>query len=420
MEKAILAGVCTDTRRKNQAEESMEELKTLTISAGAKVEKMVLQNRDKIDPKYYIGKGKIEEIVSIINKYSTNVIIFDDKLSPAQFRNLENKLKIKVLDRTQLILDIFAQRARSNEGKLQVELAQLLYLLPRLTGKGEELSRLGGGIGTRGPGEKQLEYERRRIRDRIARIKDKLKDISKKRSLHRNKRKKSPIPFVSLAGYTSAGKTTLFNTLTEEEYKVSDKLFSTLDAFTRKVSLKSGLSFFISDTVGFIKKLPVELIESFKSTLDEMVYSDLIIHIIDYSRDDYQKQMSSVRNTLEQIGASQKNIINVFNKIDLIKDGKELVEKNKIGENSDIYISAVEGWGIDDLLKVIENKLFADYKFYKIRVKKEYEDMLKSINKWGFILKRYQIGDYSIYEVCTKYKHMLKFLPKLSGKGELL
>ncbi len=417
MEKCLLIGVFVGRERRREAEESLEELKTLTESAGAEVVADVLQHREKINPKYYIGEGKLNEIKAMAAELNIDVMIFDDKLSPTQYRNLENKTNKKILDRTQLILDIFAQRAKSTEGKLQVELAQLLYLLPRLIGKGKELSRLGGGIGTRGPGEKKLEYERRRIRDRISKIKRELKNIEKRRELYRKKRKKGVIPYVSLAGYTSAGKTTLFNILTSEQAKVSKYLFSTLDPLTRIIELKNGLKFYLSDTVGFIKKLPVELIEAFKSTLDEIVYTDLILHIIDYSKTDYQKQIDSVKNILSDIEAADKNIIRVYNKIDLIEEGENLTEKNN---NNEVFISAKKRLGIDKLLKIIEKHLFSDYKFYRIKMENEYLNFAEGINRWGFITKKQKIGNKTIYEVYIRYEDMLKFLPKLKGKGEIL
>ncbi len=417
MERALLVGVYIGREPRREAEESLEELKVLSQSAGAEVIGEVLQHRDRINPKYYIGEGKLNEIKVMVKELGADIIIFDDKLSPAQYKNLENKINMRIIDRSQLILDIFAQRAKSIEGKLQVELAQLLYILPRLVGKGVELSRLGGGIGTRGPGEKKLEYERRRIRDRIAKIKKELKNIEKRRNLHRKKRKKQPIPFVSLAGYTSAGKTTLFNMLTSEGAKVSSYLFSTLDPLTRIIELKNGLKFYLSDTVGFIKKLPVELVEAFKSTLDEIVYTDLILHIIDYSRYDYQKQIDSVEKILSEIGAADKNIIRVYNKIDLISEGEKLVNKN--GEK-EVFVSASKAWGIEKLLKGLEKTIFADFKLYRIKIKSRFKTFMEGINNWGFIVKKHNNGDEIIYEVYIKYEDMLKFLPKLKGKGEII
>ena len=268
MEKAILLGMTFGLQRRREAEESLEELKELTLSAGGEVVLTLLQHRDRPDSKYLLGEGKVEEVAALLETLSPEVVIFDNRLSPSQQRNLERRWNVKVVDRTQLILDIFAQRAKSREGKLQVELAQLLFLLPRLTGKGTSLSRLGGGIGTRGPGEKKLEYERRSLRDQIVRIKNELKELSLRRSRTRENRRKSPLPVVCLAGYTSAGKSSLFNLLTREGALVSSRLFSTLDPLTRLVNLPSGLPFLLSDTVGFIRNLPIELVEAFKSTLD--------------------------------------------------------------------------------------------------------------------------------------------------------
>ncbi len=420
MERAVIVGVYTGNVRRKEAEESLNELQDLVISAGADVVGSFLQHREKINPKYYIGEGKLREILEKKGELNFEVIVFDDRLSAAQYRNLEKRTGVKVIDRTQLILDIFAQRARSKEGKLQVELAQLMYLLPRLTGKGVELSRLGGGIGTRGPGEKKLEYERRRIRDRIAKIKRELKTISKRRGLHREKRRKSKIPMVSLAGYTSAGKTTLFNLLTSEDYFVSKKLFSTLDPLTRVVNLKNGLKFFISDTVGFIKKLPVELVKAFKSTLEEMVQSDLILHVIDYSSDRYNDNILSVKNTFEEIGVSDKSVINVYNKIDKIDDGFSLLKKNRAKDDREVFISAKKEWGIDNLLEKIEYVLFKDYKLFKVKFSARDEGVVKNLDIWGFVVKKSKIGEEIIIDVYIKYEDMVKFLPKLKGKGEIL
>ncbi len=419
MEKAVIIGVYTGTTRRKDAEESLIELKELAVSAGAEVVGEFLQHREKINPKYYMGEGKLNEILSLKGKLNFDVVIFDDRLSAAQYRNLENRIGLKVIDRTQLILDIFAQRARSKEGKLQVELAQLMYLLPRLTGKGVELSRLGGGIGTRGPGEKKLEYERRRIRDRISKIKKEIKEIAKRRNLHREKRKKSKIPIVSLAGYTSAGKTTLFNLLSSEEYLVSEKLFSTLDPLTRVVNLKNGLKFFISDTVGFIKKLPVELVKAFKSTLEEMIQSDLILHVIDYSNERYEENILSVKRTFDEINLFNKNMINVFNKIDKISDGKLLLNKNRNAER-EVFISAKKGWGVGELLKKIDGVLFSEFSLFRFKISKNFEDLVKNLEVWGFIVKKQNTGDSIIIDVYIKHEDMIKFLPKLKGKGEVL
>ncbi|MBM3285348.1 MAG: GTPase HflX, partial [Candidatus Aminicenantes bacterium] len=273
-EKAILVHLTTSRKEKEAAEESMTELANLAAAAGAHVVEKIFQYRPRISPRYFIGEGKAEELGRVGEELEANLIIFDHNLTPIQQRSLEEKTQTKVIDRTQLILDIFAQRARSNEGKLQVELAQLNYLLPRLVGKGIALSRLGAGIGTRGPGEKKLEEDRRRIVDRISRIRREIRSIQERRENQRKSRRESPIPTVSLVGYTSAGKSTLFNQLCNENVPTSPTLFATLDPVLRRVEFSDGLYFFLSDTVGFVRKLPVELVSSFRATLEEIKEAD--------------------------------------------------------------------------------------------------------------------------------------------------
>ena len=270
MEKAILVHLSTDKIGKAEAEESLFELKGLAKTAGAVVTKEIIQHRHSVNPKYFIGEGKVSELIIQKEETGADMIIFDHTLSAVQKKNLEDRIQGKIIDRTQLILDIFVQRARSKEGKLQVELAQLNYLLPRLLGKGTSLSRLGGGIGTRGPGEKKLEEDRRRIQDRIALIKKELQKIQKRRSRQRTTRKKGVIPIAALVGYTNAGKSTLFNQLSQEKMFVSPQLFATLDPVIRRVGFQDGTYFLVSDTVGFIRQLPTELFTAFRATLEEV------------------------------------------------------------------------------------------------------------------------------------------------------
>lgn len=418
MEKAILIGMTFGLQRRREAEESLEELKELTLSAGGEVVLTLLQHRDRPDSKYLLGEGKVEEVAALLETLSPEVVIFDNRLSPSQQRNLERRWNVKVVDRTQLILDIFAQRAKSREGKLQVELAQLLFLLPRLTGKGTSLSRLGGGIGTRGPGEKKLEYERRSLRDQIVRIKNELKELSLRRSRTRENRRKSPLPVVCLAGYTSAGKSSLFNLLTREGALVSSRLFSTLDPLTRLVTLPSGLPFLLSDTVGFIRNLPIELVEAFKSTLDEILCADLILHVVDYSSPQAKEQAESVRSILAEISAGQVPLLQVNNKIDLIDSGSSLLEKNCGERPEEVFLSVKEKLGVEDLLRSLDRMLFGNFKLYRFTLEHSKENILSSVEKKGFIVRKTAVPQGWAVEVYLKYEDMLQFFPKFTGKGD--
>ena len=300
-----------------ETEDSINELSELAATAGAEVIAKLIQKRGKPDPAYYIGEGKAKELAILAITTHADLVIFDDELYPAQQRNLEKLLKTKVIDRTWLILDIFASRAQSKEGKIQVELAQLCYLLPRLVGKGTALSRLGGGIGTRGPGETKLEVDRRRIRRRISVLQKELEEIAKRRGLQRSNRKKSGLPLVSLVGYTNAGKSTLFNALTDAEVFVEDKLFATLDPTIRRCYLPSGDFMLLADTVGFIKKLPHDLVAAFRATLEEATYSDLLLHVVDASHPGKDEHCEAVQEVLRALGIGDKPVITVLNKMDL-------------------------------------------------------------------------------------------------------
>ena len=338
------------------AEDSLEELKQLADTAGAEVVAKFLQKRPKPDPAFFIGKGKVQELALYVQQENIDLCIFDDELSPAQQRNIEQAMGVRVLDRTALILDIFAQRAHTNEGKLQVELAQLQYTLPRIMGKGLSLSRLGGGIGTRGPGETKLEVDRRRIRDRIAYIKDCISKVKNVRALHRAGRNKVSVPTVSLVGYTNAGKSTLLNTLTNSDIYAKDQLFATLDPTTRQLDLPNKQQAILTDTVGFIQRLPHQLVAAFQSTLEEVVESDVLLHVIDVSHELYKEQSNAVYNVLEEIGAKDKTIITVYNKIDKLPEGSGLAERLAKEENS-ICISAKGRINLDKLLELIADNL---------------------------------------------------------------
>jgi GTP-binding protein HflX len=352
-ERAILVGLELPERHLNWSiEDSLIELQHLASTAGAQVVAKLVQKRNRRDSAYYIGYGKLEELRLLAQVHQIDLIVFDNELSPAQQRNLENVLGKKVIDRTGLILDIFAQRARSKEGKLQVELAQLHYLLPRLAGTGVALSRLGGGIGTRGPGETKLEVDRRRIRKRIKDLERELQQVRQHRERLRRKRESIPLPVVALVGYTNTGKSTLLNTLTNSEVLAEDMLFATLDPVTRQVEIPNGKSFLLTDTVGFIRKLPHHLIAAFRATLEETVAADILIHIVDSSNPAFLEQIATVEEVLAELGAGSIPTIIVFNKIDLIED-KSPVHRAASEYPHSANISASSGLGLEGLLELI-------------------------------------------------------------------
>ncbi len=336
-------------------EESLAELAQLVETAGAIPKGQLFQKKEKADSGLYLGRGKVGELFLLCQQVQANIAVFDDELTPAQQRNLERELGIKIVDRTALILDIFAQRARTHEGKLQVELAQLQYALPRLMGQGMVLSRLGGGIGTRGPGETKLETDRRHIRNRIAEIKRNLEKVKNIRQLHREGRAASDSPTISLIGYTNAGKSTLLNALTKADVYVEDQVFATLDPTTRKLALPSGKEALLTDTVGFIRKLPHQLVAAFRATLEEVVQSDILIHVIDAGHPFYEEQSKAVYYVLQELDIQDKKIITVFNKIDKVKDDKARERMLRL-ENS-IAISAKHRQGLEGLLLLVDENL---------------------------------------------------------------
>ena len=417
-EKAILVFLGTDKKDKTEAKESMRELKGLALAAGTEVIDEVFQFKDSVSPKFLIGAGKVEEILVLKEKSNANLLIFDHNLTPIQQRSLEDEFQCKVIDRTQLILDIFAQRAQSNEGKLQVELAQLNYLLPRLLGKGQAMSRLGGGIGTRrGPGEKKLEEDRRRIQDRISKIKREIKKIQKRRHHQRRSRKKTPAPVVSLVGYTNAGKSTLFNFLSREAKATSPRLFLTLDPVIRRIHYRDGLYFFLSDTVGFIRKLPHELITAFKATLEEVEEADCICHVIDISSPSCQSQMETVENILMDLGISDIPVLRIFNKIDLMPNPTDLLGKNTESGNKNIYISAKTGEGIPELMEKLRDFLFKNLKLFYLEIPKANKNLLHSFPKWSIVLKRRENREFYELKIMANPNSMLNFLPYIK-RGE--
>lgn len=353
-EIACLAGI--DTHNESlPIEESLEELAQLVKTAGAEVADAIFQKRDRPDTSLYLGSGRIRDLSFLCQQNAATMAVFDDELSPSQQRNLERSLGVKVIDRTALILDIFAQRANTHEGKLQVELAQLKYSLPRLMGQGLVLSRLGGGIGTRGPGETKLETDRRHIRGRISDIEKNLAKVKSVRSLHLQKRAASNTAQVSFVGYTNAGKSTLLNTLTNADVYVQDQLFATLDPTTRRLMLPSGKEILLTDTVGFIRKLPHQLVAAFRATLEEVMQADLLLHVLDASNPFYQEQSDAVYKVLDELKIHDKKIITVFNKADKVQDENILAKMLRM-ENS-VAISAKKQMGLKSLLNLLDDNL---------------------------------------------------------------
>ena len=361
-ERVILVGVSEQDG--DDAEDSLAELAELVKTAGASVAGTLIQKRELIHPGTYVGTGKVAEIAELLEHTGATGIVCDDELSPAQLKNLETMLNTKVMDRTLIILDIFAARATTSEGKIQVELAQLKYRLSRLTGLGRSMSRLGGGIGTRGPGEKKLEIDRRLINDRIAQLNRELKEVVKHREIARAKRERNAVPVVAIVGYTNAGKSTLLNHLTDAEVLEEDKLFATLDPTTRMLELEGHQQVLLTDTVGFIRKLPHHLIEAFKSTLEEAKYADYIIHVVDASNPQRDKQMYIVYETLDHLGVKNKKILTLFNKIDIRTDDDPLQD---FRADHVLQISATENPGLDAVKDVLQEMLRED-KIYIERV----------------------------------------------------
>ncbi|MGE5653361.1 MAG: GTPase HflX [Bacillota bacterium] len=384
-ERAILVGLDLGARSE-LVEESLAELAELADTAGAQVVSSVIQKRPSPDTAFYIGKGKADEIAALAQELQADLIIFDDELTPAQAAHLAEVIPVRVLDRTQLILDIFAQRAMTREGKLQVELAQLTYLLPRLVGRGAEMSRLGAGIGTRGPGESKLEQDRRRIRTRIADLKSDLEEVRQHRALHRQGRKRDGLAVVALVGYTNAGKSSLLNRLCGSDLLAEDKLFATLDPTIRRLSLPDGQSVLLSDTVGFIRKLPHHLVAAFRATLEELEAADLLLHVVDISSPAFLDQMETVYRVLEDLKI-KKPMLLAFNKIDRLENpflAQGLLRDYPKG----VLISATEGDGLAQLLEKIAQELSGKRERVHLLIPYHRGELLAAIYEQGSVISK--------------------------------
>ena len=401
-ERVILVGVNEGSDEK-EVRESLDELGELVKTAGAEPVAVLVQNREKIHPGTYIGKGKIEELRNAISLSQATGIVCDDELSPAQLKNLEQELETKVMDRTLIILDIFAGRAMTREGKIQVELAQLKYRASRLVGLRSSLSRLGGGIGTRGPGEKKLEIDRRLINDRISVLRREVEELKNHRSLAREKRSRNPIPVVAIVGYTNAGKSTLLNTLTDAGILAEDKLFATLDPTTRNYKLPGGQEVLLTDTVGFIRKLPHHLIDAFRSTLEEARYADLILHVVDSSSEQMDAHMDIVYETLKNLDVRDKQIITFFNKMDKLPENADRIFKDLRADRT-VCGSIKKNQGLQELVDVLE-KMISERSIYvekvspyaeagKIQLIRQYGQLLEEeYTEGGIAIKAYIPGE---------------------------
>lgn len=392
-ERILIIAVKQPSQDQDQFDSSLAELQSLSDTAGGRVIHIVTQKRDKIHPATYIGSGKIEDIKSLINESAIDLVISNDELSPGQLRNLGSFFSVRIIDRSQLILDIFAQRARTKEGKLQVELAQLEYMLPRLRGQGIELSRLGGGIGTRGPGETKLETDQRHIRRRIHDIKQRLHTVVKQREQYRKRRKTNDVFQIAIVGYTNAGKSTLFNRLTNSNSLEEDQLFATLDPLTRQIQLPSGMQVLITDTVGFLQDLPTSLIAAFKSTLEEVTEADFLIHMVDGSHPNLNQQQDTVLELLKELNAHTIPMLTVYNKKDLIK--QDVIPIN----HPHLFISAYEAADLNRVLTTIEHLLIKEWEYYAVSLPPDQGKLLQQLERDTIIEKKQFDEVRQVYEV---------------------
>lgn len=383
-ERAVLVGLDDD----------LDELAELVHSAGGEVVGTVVQPLERPRAAYYIGKGKAEELRALVWELSADIVVFDDELTPAQARNVEKLVEVPVIDRTQLILDIFAQRARSKEGKLQVELAQLTYLLPRLVGAGIELSRLGAGIGTRGPGETQLEVDRRRIRRRIADIRRELADVRRTRAVQRQGRRRSGLPLIALVGYTNAGKSTLMNALTDADVYAENLLFATLDPTIRRVTLTDGREALLADTVGFIRKLPHQLVAAFRATLEEVEDADVLLHVVDATQPDVDEHVAAVEAVLDELNVLDKPIVTAFNKLDSAANPRAVFEQAQATTRG-VAVSALTGDGLDELREMLTEALPNEFARHVFRIPYSAGGALSALKEHGHVIEL-EYGDEAV------------------------
>ncbi len=390
MERAILVNLAKTRTEKEAAEESLDELSGLARAAGAEVVKRVRQFRPRPSPRSFVGEGKVEELGLVRAELGADVVIFDHNLTPTQQRNLEKGVGVRVVDRTQLILDIFAKRARTTEGKLQVELARLSYLLPRLAGRGVRFSQQGAGIRTRGPGEKKIEEDRRAVTDRITKIKREIAAVRKRREGQRNSRRGSPVPTVALVGYTSAGKSTLFNALARERRYTSPGLFATLDPVLRRVTYPDGVYFYLSDTVGFIRNLPLELVTAFRATLEEVREADVLCHVIDVTSPHAAARTEAVDRVLDELEVADLPVLKVYNKIDRLgpAEKKLALRRNEAEKTEAVFVSALGGEGLPGLLDKLREFLFRNHHLISLRFPLDDGHAARTLAHRALILKR--------------------------------
>lgn len=404
-EKAILIAICPQNMEA-EVDNAIDELEELAKTAGAETLVKVVQNRERPHPATYFGSGKVDELKMLVKEYEVTTVICDDELTPAQIKNLSDALEVKVIDRPILIMDIFAKHAHTKEGILQVEMAQMRYRLSHLSGLGKSLSRLGGGIGTRGPGEKKLETDRRHIRRRIGLLKDELSRVHNSRQLLREGRSKQGKPIVSIVGYTNAGKSTLLNKLTDAGVLQENMLFATLDPTTRNLILPEGKEVLLVDTVGFIRKLPHHIVEAFKSTLEEVLYADILVHVVDASNPDASSHIKVVHQTMTELGVTGTPVITLLNKFDKPEADEMLTDPNAF---KNIKVSALDGSGLEDFLSSLENKLLEGQRFMKIVIPYDKGHILQKLRSFGQIVKESYVNEGTYVELYVEDAYINKY-----------